>query len=172
MPQFFFVLAIFKHPVYTIRDQSAIFQLAILSLLAGAREYNHVLLAEKSGTFIAYSVIYYFPVDCLVFKLLYTQHDDLKTVLLVLLHFKKWFRIICEISLNTAGCMFQNGRYISKRSCKIFSCFIQCHSRALQILQNTGSVNFRRGGLSKVYKTSTGSICEIDRQFDIQCDSN
>jgi hypothetical protein len=25
--------------VYTIRDQSAIFQLAILSLLAGAREY-------------------------------------------------------------------------------------------------------------------------------------
>jgi hypothetical protein len=46
--------------VYTIRDQSAIFQLAILSSLAGAREYNyHVLLVEKSGTFITYSVICY-----------------------------------------------------------------------------------------------------------------
>jgi hypothetical protein len=45
--------------VYTIRDQSAIFQLAILSSLAGAREVYHVLLVEKSGTFITYSVIYY-----------------------------------------------------------------------------------------------------------------
>jgi hypothetical protein len=44
--------------VYTIRDQSAIFQLSILSSLTGARVY-HVLLVEKSGTFITYSVMYY-----------------------------------------------------------------------------------------------------------------
>jgi hypothetical protein len=42
--------------VYTIRDQSAIFQFTILSSLAGAREYiYHVLLVEKSGTFITYT---------------------------------------------------------------------------------------------------------------------
>jgi choline-glycine betaine transporter len=49
--------------VHTIRDQSAIFQLAILSSLAGAREYimyfslkNHAL-----SSLIVYSVIFYYP---------------------------------------------------------------------------------------------------------------
>jgi hypothetical protein len=48
--------------VYTIRDKSAIFQLAIhctILTLWRSRVY-HVLLVEKSGTFITYSVIYYF----------------------------------------------------------------------------------------------------------------
>jgi hypothetical protein len=47
--------------VYTIRDQSAIFQLAILSSLPGAREYTFIMYCyvEKSCTFITYSVIYY-----------------------------------------------------------------------------------------------------------------
>jgi hypothetical protein len=47
--------------VYTIRDQSAIFQLAIGNIILTrwrSRVY-HVLLVEKSSTFITYSVIYY-----------------------------------------------------------------------------------------------------------------
>jgi hypothetical protein len=44
--------------VYTIREQSAIFQLTRWR----SRVYP-VLLVEKSGTFITYSVIYYFLIQ-------------------------------------------------------------------------------------------------------------
>jgi hypothetical protein len=47
--------------VYTIRDQSAIFQLAILSSLAGAREYIMYcsLKNQALSSLIVYNILYY-----------------------------------------------------------------------------------------------------------------
>jgi hypothetical protein len=65
--------------VYIIRDQSAIFQLAILSSLAGTREYiMYCSLKNQALSSLRYSVIYYSQKYLRVFEVVRSLVQDKK----------------------------------------------------------------------------------------------